>query len=154
MRTVTRKFPARRLTSDEQALVAEWLASAGDVASAYVSQRRSDDPDLHHRVLVDAGSYGAPSHIVYAALGRDIWVVLKSGRRTKIQRFRTLRAALNSIRPVLVEPGEVGIVSTLGWMAIIATAMSVGALANSEKVYAEKIHAELSLLYSYIDTLP
>jgi hypothetical protein len=53
-----------------------------------------------------------------------------------------------------VEPGEVRIISTLGWMATIATAIFVGALANSEKVYAEEIYAEMSLLYSYIDTLP
>lgn len=107
MHKVTRNFPARRLTPDERALVVDWLATAGDIASAYVCERRSDDPDLHHRILINAGPHGSPSHIVYAASARDIWVVLKSGQRTKIRRFRTLRAALNSIQPVLVEPGNV-----------------------------------------------
>ena len=88
-------------------MVVDWLAAAGDIASAYVSERRSDDPDLHHRVLINAGPHGGPSHIVYAASGRDIWVVLNSGQRTKIRRFRTLRTALNSIQPVLVELGSV-----------------------------------------------
>src|SRR5262249_2635325 len=55
MRNVTRNFPARPLTPDERALVADWLATAGDIASAYVSERRSDDPDLHHRILISAG---------------------------------------------------------------------------------------------------
>jgi hypothetical protein len=102
-----RHFPARLMTPDEQALVADWLATAGDIVLAYISKRCTDDPDLHHRILINAGPHGAPSHIVYAASGRDIWVVLKTGQRTKIQRFRTLQAALNSIRPVLVEPGSV-----------------------------------------------
>jgi len=106
MRNVTRNFPARPLTPDERALVADWLATAGDIASAYVSERRSDDPDLHHRILISAGPHEALSHIIYAASGRDIWVVLKSGRRTKIQRCRSLQAALNSIRPVIVDAGR------------------------------------------------
>jgi hypothetical protein len=38
-------------------------------------------------------------------MGRKIWMVFSAGRRTRIQRFQTLRAALNSIRPVLAEPG-------------------------------------------------
>jgi hypothetical protein len=95
------------MTPDEPALVADWLATAGDIALAYISKRCTDDPDLHHRILINTGPHGAPSHIVYAASGRDIWVVLKPGKRTKIQRLRTLQAALNSIRTVLVEPGSV-----------------------------------------------
>ena len=39
-----RHFPARLLTPDEHALLAEWLSAAGDIASAYVSNRRGDDP--------------------------------------------------------------------------------------------------------------
>jgi hypothetical protein len=103
MHNVTRHFPARLLTPDERALLADWLATAGDIASAYVSERHCDDPDLRHRILINTDSHGTPSHIVYAASGRNIWVVLQSGRRTKIQRFHSLQAALNSIRPVLVE---------------------------------------------------
>ena len=109
MRNITRNFPARLLTPDERALLADWLATAGDIASAYVSKRHCDDKDLRHRILINTDSHGTPSHIVYAASGRDIWVVLTSGRRTKIQRFRSLQAALNSIRPILVNAAtEVG----------------------------------------------
>jgi hypothetical protein len=55
MRNETRHLPARLLTPDERALVAEWFETTGDVASAHVSSRRSDDPDFLHRVLVVTG---------------------------------------------------------------------------------------------------
>jgi hypothetical protein len=46
MRDAIGKFPARRLTPDEHALRVDWLAASGDVTSAYVSNRSSDDPAL------------------------------------------------------------------------------------------------------------
>jgi hypothetical protein len=101
------RFPARRLTPDENALVAEWLAAAGDVASAYVSNRRSDDPALRRRIIIATGPEDVPSHIVHASRGRNIWMVCSLGRRTKMRRFPTLQAALNSIRPVIVDAESV-----------------------------------------------
>jgi hypothetical protein len=56
------QFPARRLSPDEHALVVEWLAAAGDVISAFVSNRRSDDPALHHRIVITTGPDDGPSH--------------------------------------------------------------------------------------------
>jgi hypothetical protein len=102
MREVIRHLPARILTPDERALFAEWYATVGDIASAYVSSRAGDDPVLQHRIIVVARQGEPPSHVVYAAAGRDIWIAFSSGRRTRIRRFRTLRAALNFVRPVLV----------------------------------------------------
>jgi hypothetical protein len=103
MRDAYNQFPTRRLTPDEHALVVEWFAAAGDVASAYVSNRRSDDPALYHRIIIAMGPGDGPSHIVNAPSGRNIWIVVSSGLRTKLRRFQTLRTALNSIRPVLVD---------------------------------------------------
>ena len=103
MRNLIRHLPARLLTPDERALFAEWYAAVGDVASAYVSSRSGDDPVLQHRIVVIARQGEEPSHIVYAPAGRDIWIVFLAGRRTRIRRFRTLRDALNFVRPVLIE---------------------------------------------------
>jgi hypothetical protein len=103
MRAAIRHLPARLLNPEERALVAEWFATAGDIASTYVSSRLADDPALLRRIVVITKAGDGPSHIVYAPSGRDIWIVFASGRRTRIRRFRGLRAALNSIRPVLVE---------------------------------------------------
>jgi hypothetical protein len=105
MRDMILKFPARPLRPDERALVLEWIAAAGDIALAYVSTRESDDPALKDRIVVMADPEKGPSHLVHAPMGRNIWMVFSAGRRTRIQRFQTLRAALNSIRPVLVKPG-------------------------------------------------
>lgn len=97
------KFPARPPTPDERAVLAEWLAAAGDVALAFVSSRQNDDPTLKHRIVIISPDSGEPSHFVFAPAGRDIWIVLAKGQRTKLRRYKTLRAALNSIRPVLVD---------------------------------------------------
>jgi hypothetical protein len=98
-------LPARLLTLDENSLVAEWLSMAGDVASAYVSNRCGDDPALYHCVVIVTKLDDGPSHFIYTPSGQDVWIVFSFEQRKKAQRFPTLRAALNSIRPVL---GEVG----------------------------------------------
>ena len=43
--------------------MAEWLAAAGDIATTYVSNRRGDDPVLHHRVAIIANADAGPSHL-------------------------------------------------------------------------------------------
>jgi len=82
-------------------MVDEWLALAGDVAATYVSSRRGDQPSHYRRIVIVTKPDEGPSHLIHAPPGRDIWMVFTLGRRTGIQRFPTLRAALNSVRPVL-----------------------------------------------------
>jgi hypothetical protein len=106
MREAIRHFPARPLTPDERALVAEWLAAAGDIVSAYVSNRRTDDPAHQHRIVIATKPDQGPSHFVHAPSGRNLWIVFSLGQRTRVRRFPTLRSALNFIRPVLVSAGS------------------------------------------------
>ncbi len=94
-------FPPRPLGPDERALVAEWLANAGDILSAYVSERRSDDPRLHRRVVIVAGPVDRPSHIVHAPSGTITWILATVGPPANVEQFETLREALNAVRPVL-----------------------------------------------------
>jgi hypothetical protein len=103
MKDMIRHLPARLLAPDERSLVAEWLSGAGDITEAYVSDRRGDDPALHHRIVIVTSPEAGPTHLIHTPSSRNIWIVLSLGRRTKIRRFPTLRAALNSVRPVLVE---------------------------------------------------
>jgi hypothetical protein len=103
MRNAISYFPARPLVPDERALVAEWLASVGDIAATYVSSRRGDDPAHYRRIVIVTKPDEGPSHLVHAPSGSDIWIVFSVGKRTRIRRFPTLRAALNSIRPVLAD---------------------------------------------------
>jgi hypothetical protein len=101
-------LPARLLTLNENALVAEWLSMAGDVASAYVSNRHGDDPALYHCVVIVIKPDDGPSHFVHTPCGQDVWTVFSYDQRTKVQHFQSLHAALNSIRPVLGEVGSGG----------------------------------------------
>lgn len=84
----------------------EWVAAAGDIPLAYVSSRQRDDPVFKNRIVIVTDSTMRPSHLVHAPSSRNIWMVFSTGRRIKVQRFPTLRDALNSIRPVLAEPKE------------------------------------------------
>ena len=97
---VLRTFPPRPLNPAERALVSTWLAATCDVASAYVSERRSDDPTILHRVVVTVGPERTPSHLVHAPIGLSCWLVSKVGHGGEVRRYDSLRAALNSIRLV------------------------------------------------------
>ncbi len=98
-------FPARLPTPDENALLNKWLAAAGDIAAAYVSNRRGDDPAYHRRIVIVTKPDEGPSHLVHAPMRGADWVVLIRGLIPRIEVFPTLRAALNSIRPVLTDDG-------------------------------------------------
>ena len=99
---VLRTFPPRSLNPDERELVAQWLAETYDVTSAFVSERRSDDPAIYRRVVITIGPEQQPSFLVHAPSGISCWLVSSVGRGSEVRRFDTLRAALNSIRPVFV----------------------------------------------------
>jgi hypothetical protein len=99
---VLRTFPPRPLNPDERALVGTWLAAACDIASAYVSERRSDDPALYRRIVVTVGPDRTPSFLIHAPTGISCWLLTSVGHGSQVQRFDTLRAALDSIRPVFV----------------------------------------------------
>ena len=98
-----RHSPARSLTPSEHATVAEWLAAAGDIASAYVSDRHTDDPAVYRCVVVITKPDDGPSHLVHAPVDQDVWIVFSLGEGSNVQTFPTLAAALNSIRSVLSE---------------------------------------------------
>ena len=94
-------FPARTLSPTEQALVQEWLGLAGDVPSAYVSQRRSDDPKFFGRVVIATGPDRKPSRTIHVPAGSTLWLVTSLDAPNRVRQFDTLRDALNSVRPVL-----------------------------------------------------
>ena len=97
-----RTFPPRPLNPDERALVATWLAATSNVASAYVSERRSDDPALYRRVVVTVGQDRGPSCLIHAPVGLSCWLVSPVVQGSEVRRFDSLLAALNSIRPAFV----------------------------------------------------
>jgi hypothetical protein len=97
--------PPRMPSPGERAILADWLAMAGDVASAHVSMRRTDDPILYGTIVVAARAHPDGdtqiTHLVYQHRGANHWEVCALGGRVKIRHFQTLNEALNSIHRVL-----------------------------------------------------
>jgi RimJ/RimL family protein N-acetyltransferase len=101
-------FPPRSISQWERAALAEWFAATQregmDVVRAFVSERRGDDPRVVGRIAIVLRSSKDPAFLVYSPAESTFWVVASAPHWTDLQRFRTLRAALNSIRPVLDTP--------------------------------------------------
>jgi hypothetical protein len=98
---VQQTFPARPLRPDERELVAEWLAATTDVASAFVSERRSDNPTISRRIAISEGANGAFGYLIHTPLRDDFWIVLDARYKPEFHRFDSLWDALNFVRPVL-----------------------------------------------------
>ena len=102
MHDIFRHSPARPLTPAEHSTVEEWLAAAGDIASAYVSNRRTDDPAVYRCVVIVTNPAEGPSHLIHAPIDQNVWIAFALGKKSEVLTFPTLLAALNSIRPVLM----------------------------------------------------
>lgn len=77
------------------------MSRAGDIPLAYVSERRSDDPRLHHRIVIITTPNNPPTFTVHAPSVGDAWLVTQTGDLSKVEKFDTLRDALNRVRSVL-----------------------------------------------------
>ena len=101
-------FPPRPVSQWERALLAEWYAATQrdglDIHRAFVSERRGDDPKVAGRIVIVLRASKDPSFLVHSPTESTFWVVTAAPNWDELQRFRTLRAALNSIRPVLDGP--------------------------------------------------
>lgn len=111
-------FPPRPISQWERALVAEWFAATqrerAGITRAFVSERRGDDPKIVGRIVMIERPSREPTHLVYSPAEFAFWVVTVAPNWNEPQRFRTLRAALNSIRPVLETPEEIQIMEPTG----------------------------------------
>jgi len=101
-------FPPRPISQWERALLAEWFSATQqeglDIARAYVSERRGDDPMIVGRIAIVVRPRKEASHLIYSPAESTFWVVSSAPSWGNLQRFRTLRAALNAVRPVLDGP--------------------------------------------------
>ena len=101
-------FPPRPISQWERALLAEWFAATQreglDIARAFVSERRGDEPKFMGKIVVVMRASREPAFLVYSPRETTFWIVTEAPAWNQVQRYRTLRAALNSIRPVLEMP--------------------------------------------------
>jgi hypothetical protein len=111
-------FPPRPISQWERALLAEWFVATQregvGITRAFVSERRGDDPKFVGRIVIIARPSKDPTHVVYSPAESAIWVVTTAPGWNQPQRYRTLRAALNSIRLVLEMPETTQIKETTG----------------------------------------
>jgi|ERR1700733_7085833 hypothetical protein len=94
-------FPARPLTAEERKVLRSWV-SAVDGFSAFVSERRADDPAIYRRIVISGRGTKRHTYLVHAPRGLDIWIVVSAVEGEDIGRFPTLHAALDFIHPVSV----------------------------------------------------
>ena len=93
-------FPPCELSADERVLLCEWLAcTAGDGVGAFEYKRSSDDPALRRRIAVIDWPDGQPNYLIYQPKGLGTWIKITVGPYVHVEKFETLAAALNSIRP-------------------------------------------------------
>jgi len=97
---VLQTLPPRPLRPDERTLLDEWLSASGDIACAFFSERRADDPALYRRIVIYEDGDTGPSYLVHAPLSIDTWIMMNVHDTSQTQSFTTLRQALNSIRLV------------------------------------------------------
>lgn len=99
---ILQTLPPRHLRPNEREMVAEWLAAAGDIASAYFSGRKNDDPAIYRRIVITEDKNSGPTFLIHTSANLKIWVVLEVGSPSHVRGFDFLRDALNFVRPVLL----------------------------------------------------
>ncbi len=92
-------LPPRPLTDEERQVLRAWIA-ATEVLSAFVSQRRTDDPTIFRRIVVLRRATKRYLYLVHCPPGASCWIVVSVVERETLGYFPSLRAALLFIRPV------------------------------------------------------
>ncbi|HUB12064.1 MAG TPA: hypothetical protein VMB34_08910 [Acetobacteraceae bacterium] len=92
-------FPPRPVTDGERQLLLDWAEASNDL-SAFVSERRSDDPGIYRRIVILRRATRQRLYLIHCPLGSNWWMVTSAVERESVGYFPTLRAALNFVRPV------------------------------------------------------
>jgi hypothetical protein len=98
-KTALRTFPPRPLTEDERHVLLDWIKAAKGF-SAFVSERRSDDPEIYRRIVVSRRATKQHLYLIHSPTDSARWIVFSAAKGEYVERFPTLRTALNYIEPV------------------------------------------------------
>lgn len=98
---VQRIFPPRPLTDGERAILLGWSMAAKDF-TAFVSERRSDDPAVYRRIVISRRAGNRRLYLIHSHQNSDHWIMVSAADREDVGHFPTLRAALNYISPVTI----------------------------------------------------
>lgn len=91
-------FPPRPLTRAERQLLLDWTDASGDYSS-FISERRSDDPTIYGRIVVQRRATNQYLYLVHCPRGSSWWIVLSAVTGENVGHFATLRAALDFLKP-------------------------------------------------------
>lgn len=105
---VQRIFPPRPLTDGERAILLGWSMAVKDF-SAFVSERRSDDPAVYRRIVISRRADNRRLYLIHSHQNSDHWIMVSAADREDVGHFPTLRAALNYISPVTISGTPAGV---------------------------------------------
>ena len=88
----------RPLTDDERQVLLQWIRAAKNF-SAFFSERQSDGPALHHRIVICRRTTQQPLYLIHASAASTSWIV-STVQGDYVERFPTLRSALHHFEPV------------------------------------------------------
>jgi hypothetical protein len=92
-------FPPRPLTEWERETLRGWV-EAIDGFTAFVSERRSDDPAIYRRIVIARRRTRQHAYTIHTPEGMDVWIVASAAEGEDVGNFSTLRAALEFVQPV------------------------------------------------------
>jgi hypothetical protein len=96
-----RTSPPRPLTDDERQLLLDWKQAAQDY-SAFVSERRSDEPAIYRRIVVSLRATRQHLYLIHGSTEPACWIIISIETGEYVESFPTLRAVLNYIEPVAI----------------------------------------------------
>jgi hypothetical protein len=96
---ILRTSPPRPLTDDERLLLHDWIQAAQRF-TAFVSERRTDEPAIYRRIVVSLRATRQHLYLIHAPAEPAGWIMLSIATGEYAGRFPTLRAALDYIEPV------------------------------------------------------
>jgi hypothetical protein len=99
--------PPRPLTDDERLILRGWIRAATGF-SAFVSERATDDPAIYRRIVVSRRDTRQPLYLIHASTQSAGWIMVSADSAEHVQRFPTLRAALDYLEPIAVASPEPG----------------------------------------------
>ena len=92
-------FPPRPVTDGERQLLLDWIEASDDL-TAFVSERRTDDPGIYRHLVVLRRINRQRLYLIHCPQRSNWWTVLSAAERENVGYFPTLRAALHFIHPV------------------------------------------------------
>ena len=82
---------------------------AVDGFTAFVAERRSDDPAIYRRIVIARRRTKQHAYTIHTPQGMDVWIVVSAAEGEDVGTFPTVRAALEFVQPVsvgVVAPAE------------------------------------------------